>query len=114
MYGGGKLNGVPFFRQDGGPFTAVTPALPQEEPWESWPGAGSMVFAYGSWIGIGCLHPIHEFNIVQEVDYTQSPPQLVSLLTCPVCSFIQRAITNQSIYGPTGAYDPLVAAVIIA
>lgn len=112
MYNGGKLNGTAFFTQPGGPFSQTFPALPQAQPWPEWPGSGSLVFAYGPWIGIGCLHPIHEFNIVQEVDYTQDPPQLVSLLTCPACSYIQRVITNQSIYGPTGAYDPLALAVI--
>jgi hypothetical protein len=114
MYNGGRLNGTPFFTQEGGPFTPVSPALPQGAPWPDWPGSGSMVFSYGPWIGIGCLHSIHEFNVIQDVDNTQDPPALVSLLTCPVCSYIQRAITNQSIYGPTGAYDPLVAAVLVA
>lgn len=114
MYRGGALNGVPFFTQPGGPETQVFPALPQGAPWPEFPGAATMVFAYGPWIGIGCLHSIHEFNIVQEVDYTQSPPALVALLTCPVCSYIQRAVPAGSIYGPTQVYDPFTYAVICA
>lgn len=114
MYRGGMLNGTPFFTQPGGAFTKVLPELPQGARWFDWPGAGSMVFSYGPWIGIGCLHSIHEFNVIQEVDYTQSPPQLVALLTCPVCSYIQRAVPGTSLYGPTEVYDPNLYAVIVA
>lgn len=114
MYYGGKLNGVPFFRQDGGPFTAVTPGLPQGALWPDYPGAGTMVFSYGPWIGIGCLHSIHEFNIVQAVDYTQDPPALVALLTCPACSYIQRSVPGTDEYGPTAVYNPLSYAVVVA
>lgn len=108
-----KLNGVDFFTQSA-PFEPVYPQLPQGEPWPDWPGAGSMVFSYGPWIGIGCLHSIHAFRIVQTVDYTQDPPQLVALLTCPVCSYVQRAVPGTDEYGPTAVYNPLTYAVVVA
>ena len=109
-----KLNGADFFAQPGGAFTTVYPTLPQGDPWKDWPGSGSMVFSYGPWIGIGCGHFIHEFNIIQEADYTQTPTQLVSLLTCPVCSYVMRAVPAGSIYGPTEVYDPTAMAVVVA
>jgi hypothetical protein len=112
MYYDGKLNGTDFFTQSA-PFEPVFPQLPQGAPWPEFPGAATMVFSYGPWIGIGCLHSIHEFNIIQEVDYTQSPPQLVSLLTCPVCSYIQRAVYGTCIYG-LEVFDPTGMAVIVA
>lgn len=113
MYYGGRLNGTVFFQQEE-PFGPVTPGLPQGAPFPDWPGAGTLVFSYGPWIGIGCLHPIHEFNIIQEVDYTLDPVQQVALLTCPVCSYIQRAVYGTSLYGPTEVYDPTGMAVIVA
>jgi hypothetical protein len=109
-----KLNGADFFTQPGGPFTTVYPTLPQGAPFPEYPGAGTLVFSYGPWIGIGCGHFIHEFNIRQAVDYTLDPPQLVALLTCPVCSFVQRAVPGTDEYGPTAVYNPLSYAVVVA
>jgi hypothetical protein len=111
MYYGGRLNGAPFFTQEGGPFTAVTPGLPQGQIWEDWPGPESLVFSYGPWIVPACLHPCHEYNIIQDYDYTMNEP--VALLTCPVCSLIQRAVYGTCIYGQE-IYDPNVYAVIAA
>jgi hypothetical protein len=111
MYGDGKLNGVPFFTQPGGPGTQVFPALPQGAPFPDWPGAGSMVFSYGPWVMPGCLHPIKQFRVAQDFDYNTN--QLVALLLCPCCQYLQRVIYTQSEYGPTGAFDPNLYAVIV-
>jgi hypothetical protein len=114
MYYGGRLNGTIFFSQSA-PFQPVTPAITQGEPWTDFPGAGSMVFSYGPWIMPGCGHPIHEFNVIQEYDYTTNQP--VALLTCACCSYIQRAVPNSSdteLYGPTAVYDPNLYCVIVA
>ena len=105
LYGGGLLNGVPFFTQPGGPFTQVFPALPQWEPWKDWPGSGSMVFSYGPWIGVGCLHSIKRFNIVREFDYNTG--QSTAILLCPVCGYCQRNVEPYE-----EIFDPNLYAVI--
>src|SRR5690242_11159438 len=112
MYGNGTYNGVAnYFTQPGGPFTQVFPALPQAQPWPEFPGPSSMVFSYGPWIMPGCLHPIHGFRIIQEFDYDTN--QLVSLLTCSCCQYVQRAVEGVDQYGPTAVYNPLTYAVIV-
>jgi len=90
MYRGGTFNGVPGFFTQSAPFQPVFPQLPQGAPWPEFPGPSQMVFSYGPWIGIGCLHWVHEFNIIRDFDYTTG--ESVALLTCPVCSYIQRAV----------------------
>lgn len=103
-----KTGPYSIFSQPGGPFTAVLPALSQGQSWPDWPGAGSMVFSYGpSWIGIGCLHPVHSFDIIRDFDYTTD--ESVALLTCPACSYIQRGVEPFE-----AIYDPNLYCVIIA
>lgn len=111
MYYGGKLNGTPFFTQSA-PFQPVFPQLPQGAPWPEWPGAASLVYSYAPWVGIGCLHWIHQYTIIQDYDYEKDQP--VALITCPVCSYIQNAVYGQLNNGMQEIYDPYVYAVIVA
>ena len=111
MYNGGKLNGTIFFTQSA-PFQPVTPGLPQGAPFPDWPGAGSMVFSYGPWVQPGCLHPQHQYTIIQEFDYVLNQP--VQLITCSVCSFIARAVYGTAPNGMPELYDPNLYAVIVA
>jgi len=107
-----KTGPYSIFSQPGGPFTAVLPALTQGEPWEDWPGAESMVFAYGPWIMPGCGHPIHEYDIIQEYDFDLDQP--VQLLACAACSYCQRAVYGTLENGMPELYDPNLYCVIVA
>src|ERR1700690_2882083 len=107
-----KTGSYAIFSQPGGPFTAVLPGLPQGEPWPDWPGAGSMVYAYGPWIIPGCLHPCHMYKIIPEYDYDLGQP--VQLLTCNACTYCQRAVYGVLENGMPELYDPLLYAVIVA
>jgi hypothetical protein len=112
MYRGGLLNGVPFFTQPGGPFTKVLPELAQGEIWPDFPGPSQMVYSYGPWVQPSCLHPQHEYTIIQDFDYVLNQP--VQLITCSVCSFIQRAVYGTAPNGMPELYDPTLYAVIVA
>lgn len=105
------LNGVPFWTQPGGPGTQVFPAIEQGEVWPDWPGAAVMVYSYVPWVQPGCLHPIHEFKILQEYDFVEGQP--VQLICCQACQYVQRAVYGDGENGMPVLYDPLLYAVIV-
>ena len=112
MYYQGLLNGSPFYSQPGGPGTQVFPTERNGAPWPEYPIPGLVINEYQPWVVPGCLHSVKEFCVIQEYDYATD--QQVALLTCPTCSYVQRAVYGGSLYGPTGVYDPNLYAVIVA
>lgn len=109
------LNGTPFFTQPGGPFTAVFPAPPNNQPWPEWPIAGMIIGSTGSWWRPGCLHQIDMFRIIAEYDYNLNIP--VSLVTCNVCTYVQRVVSAvdgaSAGFNSTGVYNPYQNAIIV-
>ena len=105
------LNGAEFFSQPGGPNTAV---FPQEQngPWADYPIGGMTINETTQWVGTGCGHFTKEYRIVQEFDYVLGQP--CQLLTCTICSYVQRVVYGASQYGPGELYDPILYAVIVA
>lgn len=113
MYYQGRLNGVPFWTQPGGPGTIVFPQNQRNTPWLDWPGAGTMTInEIANWVNPGCQHVVKMFNVIQEFDYDKGMP--VQLLCCPSCSYVQRAVYGQTQNGMPELYDPLLYVVIVA
>jgi hypothetical protein len=113
MYYGGRLNGTPFWTQPGGPGTLVYPQNQRNVPWPDWPGAGTMTInEIANWVNPGCGHVVKMYDVVQEWDAVEG--QAVSLLCCPSCSYVQRAVYNSGTYeGPTDVYNPYTYVVIV-
>lgn len=111
MYRKGLLNGTPFFSQSA-PFQKVFPTNQNNVPWPEWPGAGSMTInECSNWVNPGCLHVVKNFCIIQEFDYVLNQP--VQLITCPTCSYIQRAVYGKAQNGMPELYDPYLYCVIV-
>lgn len=91
MYGGGLLNGNPFYTQPGGPFTAVYPTQKNAAPWPEYPIPGLFINEYTPWFSPGCGHAIQVWRLIREFDYPSQ--QSVCLITCEICQYVQNAVS---------------------
>jgi len=113
MYYQGSFNGVAnFYTQPGGPGTQVFPANQRNTVWSAWPGAATMTInEVANWVNPGCQHVVKMFTVIQEFDYVLGQP--VQLLTCPTCSYVQRAVYGTTQNGMPELYDPYAYCVIV-
>lgn len=106
MYGGGLLNGQPFYTQPGGPFTAVYPTQKNASPFVDYPISGLFVNEFLPWVPIACGHSIHQYEVIREFDYNTQLS--CALIVCPICSFCQN------VYEPYEEWlDPIQHAIIV-
>jgi hypothetical protein len=111
MYYGGRLNGTPFWTQ-AAPGQLVYPQNQRNAVWPDWPGAGVVTInECNNWVNPGCGHVVKEFSVIQEFDYVAGEP--VSLLVCPSCSYVQRAVYGTQSNGMPEIYDPNLYCVIV-
>lgn len=90
MYGGGLLDGQPFYTQPGGPSTEVFPTQRNAEPWPEYPIPGLVIQEYSPWWSPGCGHSIKSWSIVKEFDYDNDIS--CALICCRVCLYVQRVV----------------------
>lgn len=105
LYGGGLLNGQPFYTQAeiGGP---VIPSQ-YSGPWVDFPIPGLVISEYVPWWSPGCGHSIKFWKVVKECDYTTDPISEVALVLCSICGFCQNVMPF------AGYLDPISHAIII-
>ncbi len=90
LYGGGLMNGQPFYKQVGGPGTKVIPTQ-QNGPWSAWPAQGSVpIVEYLPIWAPGCGHADSFWKIVREFDYNTN--QSCALVLCSQCGYCQQSI----------------------
>src|SRR5271170_5574259 len=90
LYFQGKLNGVDFYTQPGGPFTEVFPTQRNSVQWPEYPIPGLVIQEYSPWWSPGCGHSIKSFKIIREFDYPENSD--IALICCEVCSYVQATI----------------------
>lgn len=97
LYLGGTRNGLPVWRQPGGPGTLVFPQLPTEFPWfggQDAARAGSYEWPmnYPAQYYFGCGHPLNCAEIYSFADI-YNDDTVMAAICCPMCSFIQQLMT---------------------
>lgn len=94
LYLGPNRNGLPVWKQPGGPGTPVFPQLPTQFPWSgarvdntdnyTWPAAYSALYYFG------CGHPLNCPEIFSGYDpYLE---EVMAYICCPQCSYIQQVM----------------------
>ena len=105
MYGGGILNGQPFYVQPEGPFTVVTPSQ-YSGPWVDYPIPGLVITEYVPWWSPGCGHSIKFWKVITEFDYETS--QSCALICCSICQYVQN------VYEPASEWlQPITHCIIV-
>ena len=106
MYYGGRLNGQPFYTQEGGPGTVVSPRE-GVGPWPEWPIAGQIISTYNPWWAPPCGHSCKYLAVVREYDYINQTS--VALVCCNHCYFVIRYIAPFEEY-----LNPIQNAILVA
>lgn len=95
LYGGGLVNGLPFWSQPGGIGTQVFPAQPSQFPL-NFQGYYQVPMTYPSLYVAGCLHAFNCYAVFEVYDPVLA--EQVALICCPACQFIQAIIAPYSNY----------------
>ena len=106
MYGGGLLNGNPFYVQPLGAGTPVYPRQKDAAQWDEYPVPGLVIQEYSPIWSPGCGHSIKFPKLIPEFDYTTNTT--IMLIACSICGYVQRVITPID-----ETYNPIENAIII-
>jgi hypothetical protein len=95
LYLGFNRNGLPVWKQPGGPGTPVLPAAPALFP-EVFQGYQQQVMSYPSLYVAGCNHQFNCYEIFEVL--SPNDGHQVALVCCPICSYIQEIIDPYANY----------------